>query len=244
MVDDARQTLERVSAAFAEEISRHDPDAAIPWPLWPDVRTMIDHLGRNHLWAAAIVRTGAPVDRATLSRAPASGVRYWYESCRTELLSALDSADPEASCWVIGGRPGGTARVWVRRMAYETTKHLIDVRASGGGTFTAAPELSADSYADVLDEFWEVFLSRSRGTLAPLPGSLALVASDIDRRWTILPDWQVLDGGDAGTTVTASAGDLALCVWERGDPLTQKDRYVVTGDADTVRAFAAAPIHP
>ena len=234
--------IDRVTSAFAEEIDRHDADAAIPWPLWPTVGAVIDHLGRNHQWAAEIVRTGEPVDRSTLSRAPATGVRQWYDGCRGRLLSALAETPPDRPCWVVGGRNGGTAGVWARRMVFESVKHLIDVRASGGGTRHPAPELDAADYADGVDELFAEFLPRSRPTLEPLPGPLTLTATDVDRRWTIADDWRVTDEERDGTRVRASAGDIALLVWQRADP--SDPRFHVDGDAATVAAFAVAPVHP
>ncbi|WES64174.1 maleylpyruvate isomerase N-terminal domain-containing protein [Microbacter sp. GSS18] len=247
-VDDIRTSMvARAGAAFAAEIDRHPADAAIPWPLWPNVATLIDHLGRNHLWAAGIVRSGGPVDRKTLPRASAEDPRGWYEGCRAELLETLAETPMDRPCWVVGGRDGGTAAFWARRMVYETTKHLIDIRASGGGEWTAAPELSPVDYADGIDELFAEFLPRSRASLEPLPGTLVLAASDIDRAWSISPDWAVAGtpATDAAARVTATAGDLALFAWERATPWTAPARFAVDGpDPAVVRAFGAAPVHP
>ena len=139
-VDDIRIALvARLTAAFAVEIDRQEPDAPTTWPLWPTVASMIDHLGRNHLWAAQIVSTGAAVDRKTLPRAPTSGAREWYENCRADMLVALDDVPADRPCWVVGERPDGTAAFWRRRMVFETVKHLIDLRAAGGGSWRVAP---------------------------------------------------------------------------------------------------------
>lgn len=246
--DDIRISIvARTGAAFAAEIDQHPGDAAIPWPLWPDVATLVDHLGRNHLWAAGIVRTGAPVDRKTLPRVSADDPRGWYEHCRAELLAALDETPLDRPCWVIGGREGGTAAFWARRMVYETTKHLIDLRAAGGGVWTVAPELAPVDYADGIDELFAEFLPRSRPTLEPLPGTLVMAASDLDRSWSISPGWTVTAGtdADAAARVTATAGELALFVWERAAPWDAPARFRIEGpDPSVVRAFGAAPVHP
>ena len=235
-------SLDRVSSAFAEEIDRRDPDAAIPWPLWPTVAAVTDHLGRNHQWAAEIVRTGQPVDREALSRAPATDVREWYEGCRSQLLQTLEQTPADRPCWVLGGRDGGTAAFWARRMVFESVKHLIDVRASGGGAWQPAPELDAAGYADGVDELLGEFLPRSRQSLKPLPEPLTLVATDIDRRWSIDTGWNVHSEEREGTRLGATAGNIALLVWQRADP--SDSRFRVDGDAATVAAFAAAPVHP
>ncbi|MEI3868224.1 maleylpyruvate isomerase N-terminal domain-containing protein [Microbacterium sp. CCNWLW134] len=238
--------FERASAAFAAEIDEHDANAAIGWSRWPTVSSLVTHLGGIHRWAAEIVRTRVPVDRATLSANPSDPSRAWYESCRDELLAALRAADPDGPCWVIGGRPDGRVGFWRRRMVFETTKHLIDLRAAGGETWRVAPELSAAEYADAVDELFEVFLARSRATLDPLPAALTLAAADVDRTWTLSTDWQVhaVPRGIEGARVTATAGELALFAWERGHPLAQPDRYAVDGDTSVIEAFARAPVHP
>ncbi|HEY7719744.1 MAG TPA: maleylpyruvate isomerase N-terminal domain-containing protein, partial [Pedococcus sp.] len=56
--DAALPALARVTAAMARAVERADPAAAVPaCPGW-DVTTLVDHLGRVHLWAAAAARTG------------------------------------------------------------------------------------------------------------------------------------------------------------------------------------------
>ena len=245
-VDDIRIALvARLTAAFAVEIDRREPDAPTTWPLWPTVAAMIDHLGRNYLWAVRIVSTGAAVDRKTLPRAPTSGMRAWYESCRADMLAALDDVPADRPCWVVGERPAGTAAFWRRRMVFETVKHLIDLRAAGGGSWRVAPELAPLDYADGIDELFAEFLPRSRPSLDPLPGPMSMIATDIDRRWTITPDWDVSADAFAdarGARVSGTAGDLALLVWERADPFDP--RFGIDGDQAVVCAFAAAPVQP
>ena len=244
-VDDIREAIvARVSAAFAAEIDRRDPAAATPWPLWPDVFALVDHLGRNYLWVAGTVRTGKQVDRKQLSRAPRTGTRDWFEGCRAEMLAAFNDTPADQPCWVLGDSTG-TGAFWRRRMVYETAKHVMDIRASGGGTWEAAPELAPLDYADGIDELFEVFLTRSRPNLAPLPSRLVLSATDLPRRWSIEPDWSVSDdASEAGTTLAATAADLALVVWERANPLGGDQRYRLTGERETVAALIAAPVHP
>ena len=243
--DDARLgMLARVTAAFAVEIDQRGPDAAIPWPLWPDAAALVDHLGRNHLWASGIVRTGGPVDRQTLSHAPRPGARGWYTECRDELLATLAEVPRDRACWTIGGRPG-TASFWTRRMLYETTKHLIDLRAAGGGAWTAAPELAPVDYADAVDELFTVFLTRSAPGLEPLPSPLVLRMTDAPRSWRLGTDWTVTaDPDPLAVTLSARAADLALALWERADPLAADGRFTIEGDPEVVRALATAPIHP
>lgn len=243
-VDEIRSALvARLTAAFTEEIDRRDPESAIPWDRWPTVAAMIDHLGRINQWVARIVSTGKPVDRAALSRAPLTGVREWYERCRMQLLEALADTPADRPCWVLGDRSDGTAGFWRRRMVFETVKHLIDLRAAGGGQWAVAAELAPVDYVDGVDELFSEFLPRSSHALDALPGTLTLAASDAERRWTIAPDWTLqADERDVGARVVGTAGDLALLVWERAAP--GDARFHIDGDEAIVRAFSAAPVHP
>ena len=96
-----------------------------------------------------------------------------------------------------------------------------------------------------MDELFSEFLPRSRPSLDPLPGRLTLTASDVDRRWTIAPDWQLRPDGasaGAGAEVIGTAGDLALLAWNRALPIDK--RFQINGDDAIVTAFAAAPVHP
>lgn len=235
-----------LGSAYSAEIAVRDPAAAIPWERWPDVAAVTDHLGGNHRWAAAIVASGQRVNRADIESAPESGVGTWFDDGVEALVSTLGTAGPARPCWVLGVRPEGTAAFWARRMVIETAKHLVDVRASGGGTWRSAPELPAPDAADAIDELFEAFLPRSRPRLDPLPGSLVLSATDLARTWTIGSDWQVREGRTdpaPSASVSGMSTDLLLFVWQRATPVDDA-RFVVDGDPDVVRAFAASPVHP
>lgn len=79
---------------------------------------------------------------------------------------------------------------------------------------------------------------------------MTLRATNTNRAWRIDPDWTVTpDPPDAplaarAARVHAGAGDLALLVWERADPLRHGHRFRLEGASATVAAFAAAPVHP
>lgn len=247
--DDPRIALvARLTESFGTEIDGRDPHATIPWPNLPDVASLIRHLGGVHRWAAEILRTRGPVAENAHLAVPAHHLRDWYRQGRDLLLHALASVPPDAPCWVIGDRTG-TAGFWRRRMVYENAKHLIDVRASAGGRWRIAEELTPKQYADGVDELFEVFLRRSRPTLRPLPAPLSLWAIDTGNVWSVDRDWTVDarsdgDGAARSTRVLARAGDLALMLWERADPFDDSDAFAVEGDAATVGAFVSAPIHP
>ncbi len=259
--------LADLGAAYSAEIPGHDPAAPTAWPLWPDAAALTDHLGGNHRWAAAMVRTGERVDRRTVPPAPTDGVRAWFDDGVHDLLGALDEAGPDRPTWRIGVDPAGTTGFWARRMVIETAKHLADLRAGDSRRWTAPPELPSAHAADAVDELFEVFLPRSRPTLATLPGALRLRADDIRVDWVVGEDWTVrrdpaAPSGDAAVpvaqpvradaletatthpaaTVSGGIGDLLLLCWERAAPADPRLR--IEGDAGVVDAFAASPVHP
>lgn len=239
-----RDLLERVTGAFADEIDRHDPTDPVPWPWWPDVRALVGHLGGIHGWAAQVLLAGEQAPQPADVPAPEATARAWYLERRRVLLDAVRSQPADAPCWVFTGTDR-TAGFWRRRMVFETAKHLADLRAAGGGTWRSVDELGTDGASDGIDELFAVFLGRSRAGLAALPAPVLLQATDSDRRWAVLPHWEVrddIDGPDV-STVRARTADLALLVWDRADPLADDDRFAVAGDPAPVAALRDAPIH-
>lgn len=228
--------------AFALELDRHRPDDTVGWETWPDVRRLAGHLGAVHRWATHLVRTGERAPQPPDGPAP-DPMRSWFQEGADLLLDALRVTPVDEPCWVLAG-DDRTAGFWRRRMVFETAKHLIDLRAAGGRPMRAPAELAREDAADGVDELFAVFLRRSRPTLAPLPGSVRLEATDTDRAWLVRHDWGIEDGAGAGAAqVRARAGDLALFLWDRADPLTDVGRFVVEGDPAAVAALRDAPIH-
>jgi hypothetical protein len=206
---------------------------------WPTVGAIAGHVAAIYHWVAAIVHTGAPAERA---EAPLddSELETSLLSARLAVLEQLQADDRE--CWVIGGTTGTTA-FWRRRMVLETLKHLLDVRTPPGSRFAVPPELDAELAADGVDEFFGVFLARSRASLEPLPGAVRLTATDIDRVWTLAADWSLDSTTDVTATIEATAAELLLLLWERASALGEPDRFRVAGDSTAVGALESAPIH-
>lgn len=241
------ELVARLTAAFGEELAHRDLGAEIPWPTIPTVATMVAHLGGVHRWVAEVVRTQRRAAHAPAPDFSAGSVsaRGWFEEGRAALLDALTAVPPETPCWIIGDQLG-TAAFWRRRMVFENVKHLIDLRAAGGGGWAAAPELAPADYADGIDELLSEFLPRSRPRLAPLPGPVTLESTDSGRSWRIEPDWAIEGdpaGSDGSARVVARNADLALMLWERADPLDGSGRFQVDGSR-AVAALRSAAIHP
>lgn len=244
MSDDPRlDTVAELSAAIGREIDSRDPAAVIGWPELPDVAAMVDHLGFIHRWVTAVLLTGRAVPDAAVPVEHGSDVRGWYDEGRAALLRALSESAVDAPCWVLGSAPR-VAGFWRRRMVFEHVKHLTDLRAAGGGAWTVAPELTPAQYADGIDELFEVMLPRSRSTLPTLAGPVALEATDTGDVWRIGADWSLLDEVGGAVRVLAPAGDLAMAVWERADPVREPVRFRIEGDREVAAAFFATSIHP
>lgn len=230
--------VERLVDAVGVEAARLDPRAAIAWDPLPDVGSMVRHVGAVQRWVATVLRTGRPAPQADPGRV--DDLVRWYRRGADDLLAALREVPPETPCWVLGG-PDRTAASWRRRMVFEHAKHLIDLRAAGGGRWRPADELDAAAYADGIDELLQVFVPRASRTLPVLPGGVELVAADLERTWRIGSDWS--DGDvPVAARVTASAAHLALLLWERADPL-RDEAFAVDGDRGAVAALAAARVH-
>ncbi|MDP3209535.1 MAG: maleylpyruvate isomerase N-terminal domain-containing protein [Rhodoglobus sp.] len=239
--DDRRADLARVSAAAVVEVSVARPGTTLGSPWWPETDRLIHHLGRHFGWVSSALRSTEEPPKAS---GPADGqpLTDWFSAQRDAYIELVNSVDPLQPVWTFVGP--GTASFWFRRSIFEIGRHLWDLRTADGARPSAPAELSAERYADGVSEHFDIFLGRSRPGLEPLPGTLALVASDAPAQWAIHADWRVSDESPEGATVvTATAGDLALLCWERADPLAESGRFAVSGSAETLRAFTAAPIH-
>lgn len=241
------EQVETLSASFLTELRLRSADDPVNSATWPTVGALTGHVTAVYTWVTTILRTGTPVAPEDVPLDDASMVTTLREA-RDALLTELHGDDRD--CWVIGGQTGSTA-FWRRRMVLETLKHLLDLRTAPGAAFAIPTEFTPALAADGIDEFLEVFLARSRPKLAPLPGSVRLVASDAGRSWLFLPDWSVSTGHaardevehSADATITAPAAALALLLWERASALREPTRFKVSGDPNAVQALESTPIH-
>ena len=234
------ERFETLSTLLVDEIEARRADDAVHSALWPTVGAVASHVVAVYRWVTTILRTGSPAQPAEF---PLNDDTMTTElrDARAELLAELERADRE--CWVLGGHTGTTA-FWRRRMVLETLKHLLDVRTSPDEQFAEPAELDVELAVDGIDEFLDVFLARSRATLAPLPGSVLLTATDARRSWRLASDWSLTDDDPPSVTIEARAGALLLMLWERANPLDEPERFRSVGDREVMRALLDAPIHP
>jgi uncharacterized protein (TIGR03083 family) len=265
--------VERYVAAaetFAVAVASTDMGAVVPaCPTWT-VYDLVCHLGNVHAWAATIVETGArAVDQndEPRSRKP-KVVSEWYAGKAEDLYEVLRHADPEARCWNFAFDTGGAA-FWQRRQLHETTIHTVDLFAAGRREpATVDPAVAADG----VDEVLTVFLHRMhhRGRPTALTAPLCLVATDVERAWTVTPRAVVTDptaGVPAQKRGSAAEAAPALIegpprVVERRHPAADQvagpadllyrvlwkrapaSELTVTGDLARVDAFLASPLVP
>ncbi|HWD05492.1 MAG TPA: maleylpyruvate isomerase family mycothiol-dependent enzyme [Amycolatopsis sp.] len=224
-------TEDFAATARAGEAGAAVPDCT-PWTR----RDLVIHLGKIHRWAAEIVRTGER--RKQNPVAPENvDLAGWYAESAEELLTALETADPDEGCWHFAGRPK-TKAFWFRRQAHETAVHLIDAHRCAG----VVPQLDPVASADGVDEVFGALLPRVTRwhEHPPLAAPVTIRATDTGHTWTLVPgEPPTLGEAEPAAIAEATAQELLTLLWKRG-PVTPH----VTGDAELARAFLQAPLTP
>jgi len=254
---------------FAVAVAATPMNARVPaCPEWTTY-DLVCHLGNVHAWAATVVETGesaAEQNDEPRSHKP-KVVSEWYSAKAEDLYEVLRAAPPHKQCWnFVFGTDG--AEFWQRRQMHETTVHTFDLFACTGRT----AEVEAALAADGVDEVLTVFLRRmhDRGHPAALSAPLCLVATDVDRAWTVSPRAVVPDplagvpaqprGSSSETApaivegpprvvdrrhpgadqVAAPAETLYRVLWGR----SPRDGLTLTGDEARINAFLDSRLVP
>ena len=203
---------------------------AVPVPTCPGwtVHDLVAHQGLVHRWAAAyIARTGRPApDAIVLAEADAApDLLDWFDEGMVVLLNAVANApaDLDVKFFLPDAPPPRDA--WLRRQVHETTIHAVDAMAARLGRAPRADEVWVKPWlaADGVDEVLTGFVVR-RNPQASLPRTQTVLfkATDVDRSWLVrfTHDGAVTtrDTPDepADVTVTGTARELYLSVWNRG----------------------------
>lgn len=219
----------REGKLFAEAARRTGLDAEVPCcPGW-DVRELVRHLSSVHLWAAAHVAKRATEWRG---HGPAELEEYWpdlaifwpdddelinwYLKTNSNLVNELATAPADLDCLTFLPAPTPLA-MWARRQAHETAIHRFDAESPNRGTTDYEPVFASDG----IDELLMLFAPRWG---IPMPDAKTMVVrtTDTDDTWhvTMGPEAISVVSGDgpADCTLTGSASDLYLAVWNRGNP--------------------------
>jgi uncharacterized protein (TIGR03083 family) len=242
------------------------PDVAVPSAHRWTVRDLVVHAGNVHDWASSVLRSG--VEQPQVFDAEPTGIGsgfdellFWYAGRAGALLDLLlgEEAPHDQPCWTFG--PPGTAAFWPRRQAHEVTMHAVDAALAAGWSVADAlvgldPVLSADG----VDEVLTVMLPRV-AMFVPrpaLPGRLALVATDAERRWVLEPDGELAsaagdvadvadpDGPAVSATLVGPASGLFGLLWRRAFLAADGAELgvQVEGDPAVVAALFAARLTP
>lgn len=228
------------ASALAEHARQAGLDAHVPTcPAW-DVRALVAHTTMVHRWAAGNLRA-APFERTQTELRDEPELVEYFEAGVDELLTTLETIEPHVEAMVFLKDPPATVRhFWTRRQAHETTMHGVDALAASLGRVPTADEaiaalrIDAELAVDGIDELVAGFFTRGRSKIAaPEPFTIGVAPSDADAAWTLTVADERLTttagiAADLGTTLTGTATQLYLGLWNRGDEI------VATGDAAVV----------
>lgn len=228
---------------FAEAVQRTGLDREVEsCPGW-DVRELVRHLSSVHLWAAAHVANRATEWRdhgqtELMEYWPDLAVFWpdddklidWYLETNANLVSELTAAPADLDCLTFLPAPTPLA-MWARRQAHETAIHRFDVEGQGGSSAGYIPAFASDG----IDELLMLFAPRF-GTPIPDAKTMVVRTTDTNDVWHLTMGPEVIsvlrDEAPADVTLTGSASDLYLAVWNRGDP-----PIAVTGDPQLVATW-------
>jgi len=223
--------LEVENEAFAEAV-RRGLDIKVPsCPGW-SIRDLVLHHAMFQSWITGLIRNRAVEPTAPVAVEPPVGVDVvdWYEAIGATLVAELRETDPGTRVWCASGTRAGD---WARRQASETSVHRWDAQNAFG---VADPINHADDYIIEMITLLLPNLIEHWGAEAPA-GSLALLATDVDRQWVAnysATGIKVSEGGHGDVTVSGSASEVFLAVWSRPSSAT------VDGDVSVLDGWRRA----
>ncbi|GGR73445.1 uncharacterized protein (TIGR03083 family) [Nocardioides luteus] len=232
--DDYLTILGELQAEVANALKRADPDLPVPSCDDWSVGDLADHLAGIHHWAAAMARDEDEVPLPVPLDLVAT-----YEEQAAELRTTLATLGPERIGRTLSGLSEdgrGPVSFWFRRQVHETLIHLWDIRSAMG---LAAPEVSAELWADDVDEVLTVMYPRQVALkrIRKIVTFIEVTATDVDRSWSIGAPNAVQKVALAG-----SARELALLLWGRTSPRSAE--VTVTGDGAALAEALSRAIVP
>lgn len=220
---DYRSIISNESSRLIEIISDgplHSPVRGTPG--W-DLAGLGAHLVDVQTWATHIIINGEPSESAPPTPGPGNEAEALTHSS-TQLLAALDAANPEDPCWNFT-KAQQTKAFWFRRQALEVAVHRWDAESA----VTPEPaDLTPEVAADVIDEYLGHMLQRVGDRegldLSIMTDPICIQCTDSDRignqsDWTIeMADGQVIVSDQrqaASATLQAPAAAIALFLYNR-----------------------------
>jgi uncharacterized protein (TIGR03083 family) len=221
------------------------PDAPVPTcPEWV-VRDLVRHTGGVHRWATGVVATPhTEVWAVSLEEVvgtwPSDGdLVEWFVDGHAGLVAALSAAPADLECWTILRATSPLAH-WARRQAHETAMHRVDTELATGPAFGPIDGAFA---ADGIDELLCGFVPRRSTKLrAERPTSLRVHSSDTGDTWllqlesdgvTSTREDEPASPAAAACTVSGTAADLYLALWNRG----RRQELIIEGDGAVLAHF-------
>ena len=232
--------IAREGQLFATAAGRCEFDAPIPTcPEWV-MRDLVQHLGGIHLWAANHVENPHPesedadlIDLAGGSWPSDDDLVDWYLSTNTNLVRVLESAPPDLECFTFLAAPSPLAML-SRRQASETAIHRFDAENASGVTTGFDPVFAADCLDELLCGFAPL-----RGGRIKVTGeqTLCVHAQDTGDDWHLSIGPEVITtsrrSGPADVTLTGTAADLYLVLWNRAED----SRISISGDRELLAVW-------
>jgi uncharacterized protein (TIGR03083 family) len=212
--DEGRRLLELAAGGL---------DRPVPGcPGWT-VADLVAHLDGVYRWVCLIVgerRSERPPrhERAALdlTETDEQALLRAAAQAHAQVVDVLRGAPGDLDCWTVWPAPDSRYH-WIRRQAHETQVHRADVQdAVTGGEVELDPVAAADGVDEVVLGFATRYPLR-----APVPCTLALHATDVDRWWWLRfgdgePEFGRGRVGDpARTDVHGSSTELLLLLWNR-----------------------------
>jgi len=235
--EDHLAALDTSGSRLVELAEKAGLDAPVPTcPAWA-VDALLAHQAMVHRWATAHVRGEDPdgLPNQTEIRTDVSDLPAYYREGHAALVQALRDAPADLVAMTFLKDAPAPRQFWARRQAHETTIHMVDALAAAVGRFPTVGEADLDPAlaADGSDELLRGFFTRGRSKF--FDGEeyvIAVEALDVGRRWvlqvakrlTVAPEGAAGGAEAAAATITGSAAEVYLALWNRGDEVEVSGR--------------------
>lgn len=217
------------SQGFADAV-RGNLDAQVEHcPGW-DVADLVWHLSEVHwFWKTIAAGSLSAPPEMSLSRPERAELVAAFERGAAELVEVLQAADQTAPAWTWYPYQQDVGFI-TRHQVQETAVHHFDAANAAGLPWSIDPEAAADA----VEEFLTCSLADADDVARlgrSLSGPLVLRASDTGAAWTVTQadpaaalQWST--GAEGPVTISATAADLLLWLYQRRDLPTDQPQRV------------------
>jgi len=239
--DEHLDVIRSAGDRLADLASSVDESTRVPTcPAWT-VRELLAHQTLVHRWATANITDADPeaLPSQTEIASSVDDIVDHYRNGLDLLTAALAEAKPDLDAMTFLNDAPAPRHFWARRQAHETTMHMVDALAATLGRSPTAGEAAiAPTVAiDGIDELLCGFFTRGRSKLFDGEEFTVLVRpSDGERGWLVrvaerlttdpvpLAGDAIAGGDDSAVSLTGTAVELYLGLWNRGDEITVAGR--------------------